>query len=81
MITEIKERIEVNTIFSENKLKILWFRWKGKKYYIKEITFSWKTSKGNKKVYCFALSNGTEIFEVSFIPENLIWYLEKIHTQ
>ncbi len=81
MITEIKEKIEVNVIFSDRKIKILWFIWRGKKYIVKKITFFWKTSDGEKKKYCFALSNGIDVFEVSFIPEDLIWYLEKIHVQ
>ncbi|HOV22036.1 MAG TPA: hypothetical protein P5150_01315 [Candidatus Ratteibacteria bacterium] len=80
MSTEIKERIEVNAIFTKNKLKILWFKWKERKYFVKNITFSWKKHSGDKEIYLFDLSNGIDVFEISFIPENLTWYLEKIYT-
>jgi hypothetical protein len=80
MITEIKRPVKVEAVFHRNKIKVLWLKWNGKKIYIDRITFSWASKKGNKVIYHFALAGGEEIFEVVFIPVDLSWQLEKIHT-
>jgi hypothetical protein len=79
MITEINEIIKVGAIFKNGNIKIKWIIWNGRKYMIKKITYKWKTKKGDKHIYNFAITDGASIFEVSFIPEDLIWNLEKIH--
>ncbi|MCS7180468.1 MAG: hypothetical protein NZ891_03850 [bacterium] len=79
MISEIKEKIIVGVIFKNGSIKIKWFIWKNRKVNIKKITYIWKTKKGEKDIYNFAVTDGFEIFELSFIPKELIWYLEKIH--
>lgn len=80
MITEIKERIDVGVVFKNGDLKIKWFIWKNRKIEVKKITYKWKRKIGEKNIYNFAVTNGTDIFEISFITEDFIWYLEKIHT-
>ncbi|MCX7916788.1 MAG: hypothetical protein N2589_01475 [bacterium] len=79
MISEINEKIIVGVIFKNGSIKIKWFIWKNRKVNIKKITYIWKTKKGEKDIYNFAVTDGFEIFELSFIPKELIWYLEKIH--
>ncbi|HOK56720.1 MAG TPA: hypothetical protein PKV21_08490 [bacterium] len=79
MITEINEKIIVGAIFKNGSIKINWFIWKNRKINIEKITYRWKTKKGEKDIYNFAVTDGFNIFELSFIPEDLIWNLEKIH--
>ena len=72
MITEIKERIGVNVFFSDRKIKILWFIWRDKKYFVKKITFFWKISDGEKEKYCFALNfsgANRNVIEQSLVPQ------------
>lgn len=80
MITEINERIIVGAIFKNGTIKIKYFIWKNRKIEIKKITYKWKTKIGKKDVFNFAVTDGINIFEVSFIPEDFIWNLEKVHT-
>ncbi|HOJ39151.1 MAG TPA: hypothetical protein PKX93_06770 [bacterium] len=79
MITEINEPIKVATIFTQGKVKICWFIWKGKRRDAVNTTFFWKSYRGEKRIYHFALSNGQEVFEISFCPEDLSWYLDRVH--
>ncbi|MCM8769128.1 MAG: hypothetical protein NC911_05570 [Candidatus Omnitrophica bacterium] len=81
MITEISEPIKVASIFSCGKVKICWFVWKGRRVEVVKTTFAWKNRRGEKNLHHFALSNGQEVFEVSFCPEDLSWYLERVHLQ
>ncbi len=80
-ITEINEPIKVGVIFGSGQATIRWLTWKGRKILIEKVTFSWKTADGAKEVRKFALSNGSEVFEVAFYPADFLWYLEKIHAE
>jgi hypothetical protein len=79
MITEVNEKIVVAVVFKNGSMKINWFIWKNRKINIEKITYQWRTKKGEKCFYYFAVTDGFNIFEISFIPEDLIWNLEKIH--
>lgn len=79
MITEINERINVGVVFKNGRVNIKWFIWKNRKIEVKKITYKWKTKNGQKDIYNFAVTDGFNIFEISFIPQDLIWNLEKIH--
>jgi len=79
VITEVHEPIRVGAIFSHGTVIIRWLFWKGRRIPIEKVTFSWKEADGSRQVRKFALSNGTEVFEVSFYPADCRWYLEKIH--
>lgn len=79
MITDINERIVVGVVFKNGKINIKWFIWKNRKINIERITYNWRTKKGEKNIYNFAVTDGVNIFELSFIPDDLIWNLEKVH--
>jgi len=78
-MTEVHEPIRVGAIFSRGTVAIRWLFWRGRRISIERVTFSWKETDGSRQVWKFALSNGTEVFEVSFYPADCRWYLEKIH--
>ncbi len=79
MITEINERIVVGAVFKNGCIKIKWFIWKKRKIKVERITYRWENKKGKKEIYNFAVTDGVNIFEISFIPEDLVWNLERIH--
>jgi len=79
MITEINEPIKVGAVFTAGRVTVSWFTWKNRRIPVERVTFTWKTNEGAKDRHCFALSNGAEVFEVSFFPGDLRWYLDKIH--
>ncbi|MCX5778048.1 MAG: DUF6504 family protein [Elusimicrobia bacterium] len=73
----IDERIDVGAVFKKNIIKPRWFVWKGRKYAITEVTYTWEDTQGAARVMHFALSDGNTLFEVSLNLTSLEWRLEK----
>lgn len=78
---EIQEPIFVGAVFTNSKIKPRWFIWKGRKYLVQEITFTWKDRQGEAPLVYFSLSDGTNIFEICFNQKTLNWHLVRLHLE
>ena len=79
MATHIKEQIKVIAVFGENrKLKPLKFFWKNREYSIKSVTYTWSSRKGNNTIYHFAVTDGSNLYELAYDSEKLIWSVESV---
>ena len=79
--TTINEVIDVAVVFKKSELFPKWFIWKGRKYEINKIEFSWKTKEFPEEKMFFALSViGGTIFEISFDVKTFILRIEKSTT-
>jgi hypothetical protein len=56
------------------------FRWSGRLFDIKEITYSWKTKEGLKDIYHFSVTDGRTLYELTFDTQSLLWKLEGLET-
>lgn len=75
----IKENISVIASFGlPYKIRPVRFRWNGKLFDIKEITYSWQTKEGQTKIYHFSITDGETLYELSFNTTSLLWSIEKI---
>lgn len=75
----IQETINVVALFGlPYKLKPVKFKWSGRLFEIKEITYSWKTKEGDADIYHFSVSDGKTLYELTFNTSSLIWALERI---
>jgi len=81
MVTQINEPIKVGAVFWGRNVTIRWFVWKGRRVDVQETTFAWQSHKGARDIRNFALSSGSEVYEVSFAPADLSWRLERVHVQ
>lgn len=80
-MTEIREPISVIATFGlPYKLKPIRFKWSGRLFEVKEITYKWVTKEGLKTIYHFAVTDGGSLYELAFDSHSLIWILEKIET-
>ncbi|MFA5098161.1 MAG: hypothetical protein WC490_06025 [Candidatus Margulisiibacteriota bacterium] len=70
------QTIKVATIFDKGKIKPVWFINDGRKYLVREINYEWVKKNGASKVHHFAVSDGTNTFELSFDDIELIWKIE-----
>ncbi len=78
----IGEPISVLALFEvTHKIKPLKFRWAGKTYNIKEITYSWRTKRGYSDILHFSVSDGNSLYQLSFDTNTLSWRLENIDTE
>jgi len=82
MVTEVNEPIKVGAIFGDNKkkLKPVWFVWSGRKYGIKEITYIWTEKVGRSIIHHFAVTDGANLFDISYSTDALIWTLHSVET-
>jgi hypothetical protein len=76
---DIGETISVVASFGlPYKIKPLRFKWSGKLFEVKDITYSWQTKEGQNRIYHFSISDGKTLYELSFDTSSLIWRLEKL---
>jgi hypothetical protein len=75
--TIIDERIDVAAVFKKDAVKPRWFVWNGRKYDVKEVTYTWGDTLGDAKVMHFAVSTASALFELSLNLASLEWRLEK----
>ncbi|MGA2091335.1 MAG: hypothetical protein ABSH12_07750 [Endomicrobiales bacterium] len=73
----IDQRIVVAAVFMKDMVKPKWFVWSGRKYDIKEVTYTWDDTDGNARIKRFAVSDGSTLFELSLNLNTLEWRLEK----
>jgi hypothetical protein len=78
---DVGETISVIASFGlPYKIKPLRFRWSGKLFEVKDITYAWQTKEGQKRIYHFSVTDGTTVYELSFDIFSLLWKLEKLET-
>ena len=81
VVTEIKEPITVGVIFSSSRIKPVWFVWKQFRYDIKQVTFSWRSREGSAPIYHFAVTDGANLYEISFNTKTAEWMLNRIECE
>ncbi|MCG2721831.1 MAG: hypothetical protein L6290_07435 [Thermodesulfovibrionales bacterium] len=76
---DIGETISVVASFGmPYKIKPVRFRWNGKLFEVKDITYAWQTKEGQTKIYHFSITNGKTLYELSFDTVSLVWRLERL---
>jgi len=81
MGTRIGEKIKIGVVFGgDTKMKPVWFFWAGKKYTADEITFRWQSRRGRTVIQHFAVRSGTDLYELSYNTESLVWTLAAVQT-
>jgi len=75
--TIIDEPVDVGAIFGKNKIRPKWFLWHGRKYPVKETTYTWQDTEGEAKIFHFTVTDGATLFELSLNQKTLAWRLEQ----
>ena len=76
---DIGETISVIASFGlPYKIRPLRFKWSGKLFEVKDITYIWQTKEGQTKFYHFSVSDGKTLYELSFDTTLLLWRIEKL---
>lgn len=53
----------------------VWFDWKGRQVRIKETAFTWSTRKGSAEVLHYSVTDGSNLYELSFDRGSMQWSL------
>ena len=79
MSMDIGETISVIASFGlPYRIKPVRFRWSGKMFEVKDITYAWQTKEGQNRMYHFSVSDGNTLYELSFDTSSLLWKMEKV---
>ena len=79
MPMDIGETISVIASFGlPYRIRPVRFRWSGKLFEVRDITYSWQTREGQKRIYHFSISDGQTLYELSFDTSSLLWKMEKV---
>lgn len=80
MIEEICEPIKVLASFSAGKMMPYFFSWRKRRYRVAEVTGWWSDYEGEAKRFFFSvLTDGVDLYEISFHTRTLNWELLRIH--
>jgi hypothetical protein len=75
----IAERIKVAAIFAPgSKVKPVWFEWRRQKHAIVETSYFWTDYYGAATRLHFAVSDGSNLFELMFNALDQNWTLEGV---
>ena len=56
------------------------FKWSGRLFEVKEVTYTWTSKEGQANIYHFSVSDGKTLYELSFDTSALIWRMERLET-
>jgi hypothetical protein len=75
--TNIDKFIKVGAVFSGGHIVPRWFSHDNKKYEVKEVNYQWEDWEGQEKLLLFAVSDGTNSYEIALNLKRLVWKLNK----
>lgn len=53
----------------------VWFDWKGRQVRVRETAFTWTTREGSAEIMHYSVSDGTNLYELSFDRGSMQWSL------
>lgn len=75
----LAEKIKVAAIFAPgSQVRPVWFEWRRRKHAITETSYYWKDCCGDATRLHFAVSDGSNRFELMFNVQNQHWTLEGV---
>lgn len=77
----INEGIRVGVAFDKCNLKPLWFKWRDRYYKINTVNFTWSTTQGVAKLRHYAVTDGTNTYELCFNARTLEWTLGRVYAE
>ncbi|HUK56990.1 MAG TPA: hypothetical protein VLY20_10070 [Nitrospiria bacterium] len=76
MITEIGESVTVGVVFDPEKTVVpKWFVWNNRKYSVERVTFAWKVRDGQRVFHHFAVTDGANLYDLTYDAAALSWRL------
>jgi hypothetical protein len=78
-VQRVAEHIKVAALFAPgSKVKPVWFEWRRQKHAVTELSYFWKDRHGGDTRLHFAVSDGSNLFELMYNPSDQSWTLEGV---
>ena len=74
----LDEPIQVGVLFGAGEVRPIWFRWRGRRIEVKAVTLRWCSRQGRESLTHFAVSDGLNLYELTFHPQQIAWRLTKV---
>jgi len=68
--------IRVGAVFYGGNIRPVRFEWRGIRYNIVRVTYSWEDRQGMRPLRCFVVSDGVNIFEICFDAQFSEWRIK-----
>jgi len=80
MTVRVGERIGVGVVFKNEgqKMEPKWFSWRGRHLKVIKTTYAWREQDGRDVIHRFMVTDGNDLYELSYRQEKLLWFLEAI---
>ncbi len=76
---QINVQIRVGAIFETGRaIRPVWFDWQRQKHTITAITYRWQELSGETKMLHFSVSDGQNLFELTYNTDRQTWSLAGI---
>jgi hypothetical protein len=76
MAVDIQDHIQVVAVF-DNGVKPAKFKWNGRTYPVKEITYTWSDREGEVSLVHFSVTDGATLFELVYNTATMKWSLAR----
>jgi len=74
-------RIGAVTKFPHDKLRPVMFIWRNREYRVQDVTYVWRETLGQAEVYHFTVSDGANVFELSYNAKALDWTISGVYSE
>ncbi|MCX5900440.1 MAG: hypothetical protein NTX06_06860 [Proteobacteria bacterium] len=81
MVVFLNQNISVAAVFKGGDVFPRWFLYRGRKVAVQEVTYTWKEQKGKALLHHFAVSDGTNVYDIAFQPVALSWSIEAVEEE
>lgn len=78
MFEEIDEKIECKAHFKSGIIIPVHMKWEKKWYQLQKVLLRWEERKGRELLRHFSVTDGGNVFHITFYPESLIWKLHGV---
>jgi hypothetical protein len=79
MMLQIRENIRVAVIFGPgDRIRPVWFDWRRRKYEVRQVTSTWEERQGAATLFHFAVSDGGNLFELTYNAMAHTWRLAAV---
>ena len=76
-MVELNDPIQAGVLFAGSQVRPVWFRWRGRTVRVQKVTFRWCSMQGRERLSHFSVTDGTNLFELTFHAQGLTWRLTK----
>lgn len=85
----LSENVKVYAIYNEtgdrkfphDRLRPFMFIWRNREYHVQDITYVWREIQGQAEVYHFVVSDGANVFELSYNAKALDWTITGTYSE